>query len=165
MCCAGQALSTVTSMASGRVVLAATPLGRAADASSRLRSALAETPVIAAEDTRRLRRLCHDLEVTPSGRIVSFFDGNEQRRVPALLDALRAGEDVLVVSDAGMPSVSDPGYRLVAAAVAEGIEVTALPGPSAVQQLDQRPDRLVPLLALSMPGDGTYKAVIFNKPV
>ena len=132
MCCAGLALSTVASMASGRVVLAATPLGRAADASSRLRSALAETPVIAAEDTRRLRRLCHDLEVTPSGRIVSFFDGNEQRRVPALLDALRGGEDVLVVSDAGMPSVSDPGYRLVAAAVAEGIDVTALPGPSAV---------------------------------
>ena len=119
-------------MATGRVVLAGTPLGRAADASSRLRDALAETPVIAAEDTRRLRRLCHDLEVTPSGRIVSFFDGNEQRRVPALLEALRAGEDVLVVTDAGMPSVSDPGYRLVTAAVAEGIGVTALPGPSAV---------------------------------
>lgn len=119
-------------MAAGRVVLAATPLGRPTDASARLRAALAETPVIAAEDTRRLRRLCHDLEVSPSGRIVSFFEGNEQRRVPALLDALRAGEDVLVVTDAGMPSVSDPGYRLVAAAVADGIDVTALPGPSAV---------------------------------
>ncbi len=119
-------------MAVGRVIVAATPLGRAADASSRLRSALADTPVIAAEDTRRLRRLCQDLEVTASGRIVSFFDGNEQRRVPVLLEALRSGEDVLVVSDAGMPSVSDPGYRLVAAAVAEGIDVTALPGPSAV---------------------------------
>jgi 16S rRNA (cytidine1402-2'-O)-methyltransferase len=116
----------------GRVVLAATPLGRAADASSRLRAALAEIPVIAAEDTRRLRRLCQDLDVSPSGRIMSFFEGNEERRVPMLLDALRAGEDVLVVTDAGMPSVSDPGYRLVAAAVAEGIGVTALPGPSAV---------------------------------
>ncbi len=119
-------------MASGRVVLAATPLGRAADASARLRTALAQTPVIAAEDTRRLRRLCQDLEVTPSGRIVSFFDGNEQRRVPVLLEALRAGDDVLVVTDAGMPSVSDPGYRLVAAAIAEDIAVTVLPGPSAV---------------------------------
>jgi 16S rRNA (cytidine1402-2'-O)-methyltransferase len=97
----------------GRVVLAATPLGRAADASSRLRAALAEIPVIAAEDTRRLRRLCQDLDVSPSGRIMSFFEGNEERRVPMLLDALRAGEDVLVVTDAGMPSVSDPGYRLV----------------------------------------------------
>jgi 16S rRNA (cytidine1402-2'-O)-methyltransferase len=119
-------------MTSGRVLLAATPLGRAADASARLRAALAEAPVIAAEDTRRLRRLCHDLEVTPSGRIVSFFEANETRRVPQLLDALRAGDDVLVVTDAGMPSVSDPGYRLVAAAVAEQITVTALPGPSAV---------------------------------
>jgi 16S rRNA (cytidine1402-2'-O)-methyltransferase len=119
-------------MTSGRVLLAATPLGRASDASARLRAALAEAPVIAAEDTRRLRRLCHDLEVAPSGRIVSFFEANETRRVPQLLDALRAGEDVLVVTDAGMPSVSDPGYRLVAAAVAEQIPVTALPGPSAV---------------------------------
>ena len=119
-------------MTTGRVLLAATPLGRASDASARLRAALAETPVIAAEDTRRGRRLCQDLEVTPAGRIVSFFEGNEQRRVPMLLDALRAGEDVLVVTDAGMPSVSDPGYRLVAAAVAEQIRVTALPGPSAV---------------------------------
>jgi 16S rRNA (cytidine1402-2'-O)-methyltransferase len=119
-------------MGGGRLVLAGTPLGRPADASSRLRSALAETPVIAAEDTRRLRRLCHDLEVTPSGRIVSFFDANETARVPQLLEALRSGDDVLVVTDAGMPSVSDPGYRLVAAAVAEDIAVTVLPGPSAV---------------------------------
>ena len=88
--------------------------------------------MIAAEDTRRLQRLCRDLEVTPTGRVVSFFEGNESTRVPQLLDVLRAGEDVLVVTDAGMPSVSDPGYRLVAAAVAEGIAVTSLPGPSAV---------------------------------
>jgi 16S rRNA (cytidine1402-2'-O)-methyltransferase len=117
---------------SGRVVLAGAPLGQAGDASARLRAALAEAPVIAAEDTRRLRRLCADLGVTPSGRIVSFFDANEAARVPALLDALRSGQDVLVVTDAGMPSVSDPGYRLVAAAVAEGLPVTSLPGPSAV---------------------------------
>jgi 16S rRNA (cytidine1402-2'-O)-methyltransferase len=114
------------------VVLAAAPLGNVRDASARLVAALASAPLIAAEDTRRLRRLCADLEVTPSGRVVSFFDANETSRVPALLDALRAGDDVLVVTDAGMPSVSDPGYRLVAAAVEDGVRVTALPGPSAV---------------------------------
>jgi 16S rRNA (cytidine1402-2'-O)-methyltransferase len=116
----------------GRLIVAATPLGNPADASSRLREALAGTAVIAAEDTRRLRRLCADLGVAPSGRIVSYFDGNEAARVGVLVDALRAGDDVLVVTDAGMPSVSDPGYRVVAAAVADGIAVTVLPGPSAV---------------------------------
>ncbi|HEY7048113.1 MAG TPA: 16S rRNA (cytidine(1402)-2'-O)-methyltransferase [Jatrophihabitantaceae bacterium] len=119
-------------MSGGRVVLAATPLGDPGDASPRLAAALASTPVIAAEDTRRVRRLCADLGVTPSGRIFSFFDANESARVPALLDALQAGDDVLVVTDAGMPSVSDPGYRLVAAAVEAGMPVTVLPGPSAV---------------------------------
>lgn len=116
----------------GRVILAATPLGRADDASSRLREALATAPVLAAEDTRRLHRLCRDLDVEPRGRVVSFFDANETARVPALLESLEAGADVLVVTDAGMPSVSDPGYRLVAAAVEAGLEVTCLPGPSAV---------------------------------
>ena len=116
----------------GRVILAGTPLGRAEDASERLRTMLATAPVIAAEDTRRLRRLCADLAVTPVGRIVSFFDANETGRVPQLIEELDAGRDVLVVTDAGMPAVSDPGYRLVTAAVAEGIEVTSLPGPSAV---------------------------------
>jgi 16S rRNA (cytidine1402-2'-O)-methyltransferase len=117
---------------SGRVILGGVPLGHPSDASARLRAALESAPVIAAEDTRRLRRLCVDLEVTPTGRVVSFFEANEAARIPGLLDALRAGEDVLVVTDAGMPSVSDPGYRLVAAAVAAGFGVTALPGPSAV---------------------------------
>jgi len=117
---------------SARVILAGVPLGNPGDASTRLGAALATAPVIAAEDTRRLRRLCADLGITPSGRIVSFFDQNETARVPQLLEALAAGEDVLVVTDAGMPSVSDPGYRLVVAAIAAGFEVTALPGPSAV---------------------------------
>jgi 16S rRNA (cytidine1402-2'-O)-methyltransferase len=116
----------------GRVILAGTPLGNVRDASPRLGDALATAPVIAAEDTRRVRRLCADLGVTPRGRVVSFFDGNEQHRVPELLDVLREGNDVLVVTDAGMPSISDPGYRLVAAAVASGVAVTTLPGPSAV---------------------------------
>jgi 16S rRNA (cytidine1402-2'-O)-methyltransferase len=114
------------------VILAATPLGNPGDASPRLRAALAQAPIIAAEDTRRLKRLCADLDVRPSGRVVSFFEANEVARVPLLLDSLRAGDDVLVVTDAGMPSVSDPGYRLVAAAIDAGIEVTVLPGPSAV---------------------------------
>jgi 16S rRNA (cytidine1402-2'-O)-methyltransferase len=116
----------------GRVVLAATPLGRPDDASPRLRAALASAAVIAAEDTRRLRRLCADLDVRPAGRVLSFYDANEAARVPALLDAARSGGDVLVISDAGMPSVSDPGYRLVRAAVAADVPVTCLPGPSAV---------------------------------
>ena len=120
------------SQPAGRVILAATPLGRAEDASARLREGLRSAPVIAAEDTRRLRRLCADLGVTPTGRIVSFYEANESARVPVLLDALRAGDDVLVVTDAGMPSVSDPGYRLVAAAIEAGLDVTVLPGPSAV---------------------------------
>ena len=116
----------------GRLILAGAPLGQPGDASARLRTALATVGVIAAEDTRRLRRLCQDLDVQPIGRVVSFFEANEASRVPGLLDALRAGQDVLVVTDAGMPSVSDPGYRLVAAAVAAGLPVTSLPGPSAV---------------------------------
>ena len=116
----------------GRVILAGSPLGRAADASHSLVLALEVTPVIAAEDTRRLRRLCADLGVVPSGRLVSFFEANEAERVPSLLHVLHNGDDVLVVTDAGMPSVSDPGYRLVVAAIADGIAVTVLPGPSAV---------------------------------
>lgn len=88
--------------------------------------------MIAAEDTRRLRRLLTDLEIVVSGRIVSYFEGNEEARTPALLDELRQGRRIVLVTDAGMPSVSDPGYRLVAAAVAEGLAVTSAPGPSAV---------------------------------
>jgi 16S rRNA (cytidine1402-2'-O)-methyltransferase len=93
---------------------------------------LATADVIAAEDTRRLRRLASDLGVTIQGRVVSYFDGNEAARTPVLLDSLLAGERVLLVTDAGMPSVSDPGYRLVVAAVENDVEVTAVPGPSAV---------------------------------
>ncbi len=113
-------------------MLAATPIGRVEDASSRLASELATADVIAAEDTRRLRRLCTDLGVTPVGRVVSYFEGNESARTPTLIDALLAGERVLLVTDAGMPSVSDPGFRLVAAAVTQDILVTSVPGPSAV---------------------------------
>jgi len=113
-------------------VLAATPIGDVADASPAMVAALVEADVIAAEDTRRLRDLCRRLGIETSARVVSYFDGNEASRVGVLMDALRAGERVVVATDAGMPSVSDPGFRVVQAAIAEGIRVTAVPGPSAV---------------------------------
>jgi 16S rRNA (cytidine1402-2'-O)-methyltransferase len=114
------------------LVLAATPIGRVTDASPRLAELLASADVVAAEDTRRLRRLASDLGVTVSGRVVSYFEGNEQQRTPELVEAVAEGRTVLLVTDAGMPSVSDPGYRLVAACVQAGLDVTAVPGPSAV---------------------------------
>ncbi|MFE6869983.1 16S rRNA (cytidine(1402)-2'-O)-methyltransferase [Kitasatospora sp. NPDC057692] len=116
----------------GVLVLAGTPIGDVADAPPRLLTELASADVIAAEDTRRLRRLTQALGVTPAGRVVSYFEGNEVGRTPELVEALLGGARVLLVTDAGMPSVSDPGYRLVAAAVAADVKVTAVPGPSAV---------------------------------
>ncbi len=113
-------------------MLAGTPLGRASDASDGLRSALADADVVAAEDTRRLHRLAADLGVSLSAPIVSYYESVEQARIPALLQRIRDGQTVVLVTDAGMPSVSDPGYRLVAAAAAEGLSVTSVPGPSAV---------------------------------
>ncbi|MFD4573471.1 16S rRNA (cytidine(1402)-2'-O)-methyltransferase [Streptomyces sp. NPDC058417] len=116
----------------GVLVLAGTPIGDVNDAPPRLAAELARADVIAAEDTRRLRRLTQALGVTPKGRVVSYFEGNESARTPELVDALLGGARVLLVTDAGMPSVSDPGYRLVAAAVEKDVRVTAVPGPSAV---------------------------------
>lgn len=116
----------------GVLVLAGTPIGQAGDAPPRLAAELAGADVVAAEDTRRLRRLTTDLGIELSGRVVSYFEGNESARTPSLVEALLNGERVVLVTDAGMPSVSDPGYRLVAAAVEAGIRVTAVPGPSAV---------------------------------
>lgn len=114
------------------LILAGTPIGRVEDAPGRLVAALTSADVIAAEDTRRLRRLAADLGVEISARVVSYFEGNERQRTPELLEHLRAEQTVVLVTDAGMPSVSDPGYRLVAAAVAENLPLTAIPGPSAV---------------------------------
>ncbi len=116
----------------GTLVLAATPIGRVADAPPRLAEELAGADVVAAEDTRRLRRLASDLGITLSGRVVSYFEGNETARTPLLVEALLAGERVVLVTDAGMPSVSDPGYRLVLAAIEVDVPVTSVPGPSAV---------------------------------
>ena len=116
----------------GVLVLAATPIGRYEDASPRLAAELAAADVVAAEDTRRLRRLTAALGIELSGRVVSYFEGNERARTASLVEALVAGERVVLVTDAGMPGVSDPGYRLVAAAVEREVTVTSVPGPSAV---------------------------------
>lgn len=119
-------------MTLGKLLIGATPLGQPSDASARLVSALKRADIVAAEDTRRIRALAQALEVTPSGRVLSFFDQNEASRVPGLVDDIKAGATVLVVSDAGMPLINDPGYRLVAACVEAGLPVSCLPGPSAV---------------------------------
>ena len=122
----------VRNRAAGVLTLAAVPIGRAEDAPARLATELASADVIAAEDTRRLRRLAAALDVRLTARLVSYYDAVEARRAAELVEELRAGRNVLVVTDAGMPAISDPGYRLVAAAAAAGITVTAVPGPSAV---------------------------------
>ena len=114
------------------LILAATPIGDPRDASARLIGELAGADVIAAEDTRRTRRLCAALDVTPRGRLLSYHEHNESAVTADLIARLAAGERILLVTDAGMPSVSDPGYRLVAAAVAADLPVTCAPGPSAV---------------------------------
>jgi 16S rRNA (cytidine1402-2'-O)-methyltransferase len=118
--------------AAGRLVLGGAPLGQPGDVGPRLREVLATADVLAVEDTRRLHRLAADLGVTFTGRVVSFYESVEQARLPGLVAAMRDGATVLLLTDAGMPSVSDPGYTLVRAAVDAGIHVTSVPGPSAV---------------------------------
>ena len=116
----------------GVLVLAATPIGDPQDAAPRLAREIAAADIVAAEDTRRLKRLCSALGVEPTGSVLSYHEHNESSRTPELLERLREGARVVVVTDAGMPSVSDPGYRLVSAAVEAGVRVTCVPGPSAV---------------------------------
>jgi 16S rRNA (cytidine1402-2'-O)-methyltransferase len=117
---------------SGAVVLIGAPLGNPADASTRLREELTGADVVAAEDTRRLARLAADLGIAVTGRVVSYFEGNEDRRTPELVAAALTGARVAIITDGGMPSVSDPGYRLVRAAIEAGVPVRVAPGPSAV---------------------------------
>jgi 16S rRNA (cytidine1402-2'-O)-methyltransferase len=119
-------------MTEGRLLLGATPLGQPSDASARLVAALSTADIVAAEDTRRVRTLAKALDVVISGKVVSFFDHVEADRVPALVEQISSGATVLVVSDAGMPLINDPGHRLVAACVEAGLLVQCLPGPSAV---------------------------------
>ena len=116
----------------GRLVLGGAPLGQPGDVGPRLRRMIAEADVLAVEDTRRLHRLATDLGVAPTGRVVTFHETVERARLPGLLAALADGATVLLLTDAGMPSVSDPGYTLVRAAIEAGAEVTSVPGPSAV---------------------------------
>ncbi len=116
----------------GRLVLAGTPLGNPEDASPALVRALAEADVIAAEDTRRLHRLASVLGLELSSRIVSLYDAVEEQRSAYLIEQVGRGATVVVVTDAGMPTISDPGFRLVTAAHAAGLRVTCTPGPSAV---------------------------------
>lgn len=113
------------------IILAATPIGNLQDASPRLITALESASVIAAEDTRTTQRLLQGLRVTNRPRLLALHDHNEKQRAAELVERAR-DEDLLVLSDAGMPTVSDPGYALVVAAVAAGVAVTAIPGPSAV---------------------------------
>jgi 16S rRNA (cytidine1402-2'-O)-methyltransferase len=113
------------------LTLAATPLGNPGDASPRLKEAIIGAEVIAAEDSRRFHRLAADLGVTFTAKIISFFDGNETARTEEVLALLQSGKKVLVVSDAGMPTISDPGFRLTRDAIALGINVVVIPGPSA----------------------------------
>ena len=116
----------------GRLVLGGAPLGQPGDVGPRLKEAMASADVLAVEDTRRLHRLASDLGVTLTGRVVTFHESVERARLPGLLAALTDGATVLLLTDAGMPSVSDPGYTLVRAAIDAGVEVTSVPGPSAV---------------------------------
>jgi 16S rRNA (cytidine1402-2'-O)-methyltransferase len=116
----------------GRLVLGGTPLGQPGDVGPRLREAMASADVLAVEDTRRLHRLAADLGVALTGRVVTFHESVERSRLPGLLAALAEGATVLLLTDAGMPSVSDPGYTLVRAAIEAGVPVTSVPGPSAV---------------------------------
>ena len=113
------------------LVLAATPLGNPLDASERLKQAIASAEIIAAEDSRRFHRLASDLGVTFTAKVISFFEGNESDRTVEILELLRSGKEVLVVTDAGMPTISDPGFRLLRDAIAQNIETTVIPGPSA----------------------------------
>jgi 16S rRNA (cytidine1402-2'-O)-methyltransferase len=116
----------------GRLVLGGAPLGRPDDVGPRLREAMASADVLAVEDTRRLHRLAADLGVTFTGRVVTFHESVEQARLPGLVAAMVDGATVLLLTDAGMPSVSDPGYTLVRAAIDADVPVTSVPGPSAV---------------------------------
>ena len=113
------------------LTLAATPLGNPLDASARLKNAIESAQVIAAEDSRRFHRLASDLGVTFTARIISFFEGNEKERTAEILTLLREGKEVLVVTDAGMPTISDPGFRLMRDAIAENLPTVVIPGPSA----------------------------------
>lgn len=141
---------------SSTLILAGTPIGDTAGASPALLDALAGAEIIVAEDTRRAIRLFERLGVNTAARLISYFEANEEERIPQLIELLNQGHDLILITDAGMPVISDPGYRLVRAAVAAGIRVTALPGPSAV---------LTALAVSGMPADRfCFEGFLSRKP-
>ncbi len=119
-------------MSGGQLILAATPLGNVLDASERLKQTLQAADLIAAEDTRRAKRLFADLNLDVSAPVISLFEENEIEKIPDIIEKLKNGAKVVVISDAGTPAISDPGYRLVTKAIEENISITVIPGPSAV---------------------------------
>lgn len=137
------------------IILAATPIGNLADASRRLIEVLGNAEIVAAEDTRTTQRLLQALSIDNRPRLIALHDHNEKHRAAELV-ALAAEHDVVLVSDAGMPAVSDPGYRVVAAAAEAGVTVTAIPGPSAV---------LTALAVAGLPTDRfTFEGFLPRKP-
>ena len=116
----------------GTVILAATPIGNTVDASARLIALMEGADIVAAEDTRRLYALANRLGIHVSGRVVAYHDHNERDKADGLLDQVETGATVLVVSDAGMPTINDPGLAIVRRAIERGLPVTCAPGPSAV---------------------------------
>ena len=119
-------------MSGGQLILAATPLGNILDASPRLKETLEQADLIAAEDTRRAKRLFADLNLEIKAPVISLFEENEIEKIPEIIEKLKNGLKVVVISDAGTPAISDPGYRLVTKAIEENISITVIPGPSAV---------------------------------
>ena len=119
-------------MSGGQLILAATPLGNILDASERLKQTLQEADLIAAEDTRRAKRLFADLNLEVKAPVISLFEENEIEKIPDIIEKLKTGAKVVVISDAGTPAISDPCYRLVTKAIEENISITVIPGPSAV---------------------------------
>ena len=114
------------------LILAGLPIGDVSDASAHLISAIEKADYIAAEDSRKFARLCQDLNIQHHAKVVSFFEGNEIERIDELTKLLKSNKDILVATDAGMPGISDPGYRLVRAAIENNVQIKVLPGPSAV---------------------------------
>ena len=114
------------------LILACLPIGDVRDASAHLIAVISSAQYVAAEDSRKFARLCQDLEIKHSAKVISFFEGNENEKIEELSLILKSGKDILVVTDAGVPAISDPGYRLIRAALAEKIQIKVLPGPSAV---------------------------------
>ncbi|KFJ00812.1 Tetrapyrrole (Corrin/Porphyrin) methylase [Bifidobacterium porcinum] len=130
--CTGTSAGVRVEVPAGTVVLAATPIGNVGDASARLVALLERADIVAAEDTRRLYDLANRLGVHVSGKVVAYHDHNERNKADGLLDSVEEGATVLVVSDAGMPTINDPGLAIVRRAIERGLPVTCAPGPSAV---------------------------------